>query len=128
MLSVLLRFTDSDYPFGIFKLILSHRKTLSHEVVSRTPWPLHLELSTLVVIGTDFISIDVNPTLWSWSWRSWMMLKWSFKKISKHGAKHLPGFSSYCYIVIPTVDHNCSYIDGKNLHVSCSASYYSPWL
>ena len=62
VLSVLLRFTDSDYPFGILKLFLNTQSLLQLQCKIK-----HDYYHTFVV----YWLIRVTPS-WSWSYGSWI--------------------------------------------------------
>jgi hypothetical protein len=59
VLSVLLRYTDSDYPFGIFKLFLKIKK---YQTVGKIPKSIKLILLTHIYTTINFpgLAHDLN--------------------------------------------------------------------
>ena len=79
VLSVLLRFTDSDYLFGIFKLfsligeVLSHKTSLTPPLFIDVPVPSHeMKRSFICVLGVSMLPLDtillfdlwIVPAVW----------------------------------------------------------------
>jgi hypothetical protein len=80
VLTVLLRYTDFDYPFGIFKLFLKkilHRKLKSNTNTSKIHVWISLNIFYLLNI-TNWDRTQVFPTYEGFS-RGWIQMLWKFK-------------------------------------------------
>ena len=78
MLSILLRFTDSDYPFSIFKLFL-HNVDIKHLrhwtcMLNRKELYIYIYLSFYIVKNNNVpLAVEYNVLIWS-RWCCWQII------------------------------------------------------